>query len=114
MQPKKEINVIVGANIKKWRENAGLTQDQLSEAMGIGEKSLSAIERGVVGISLTQLKNVCELLSVTSDALIFGSSESNNIESLARRFEKLTPEQYRIVDSIMSELLKAFRLRDSG
>ena len=55
MATKKEINILVGINIKREREKAGLTQDQFSEMLGIGSKSLSAVERGVVGISLTTL-----------------------------------------------------------
>jgi len=50
MKDKKELNVLVGINIKREREKAGFTQDQFSEMLGIGSKSLSAIERGVVGI----------------------------------------------------------------
>ena len=41
MKRKKELNVIVGANIKREREKAGYTQDQFSELFGIGSKSLS-------------------------------------------------------------------------
>ena len=111
MRQKKEINVIIGANIKQIREKHGLTQEQLSEMMGIGVKSLSAIERGVVGISLTQLKNVCEMLGESSDALIFGNSSNVDARDMTRRLERLTPEQYHIADSIMTKLLEAFRLK---
>lgn len=112
MQKKKEINVTIGANIKQIREKHGLTQEQLSEMMGIGVKSLSAIERGVVGISLTQLKNVCEMLGESSDALIFGNGDNVDARDLTRRLERLTPEQYHIADGIMTKLLEAFRLKD--
>lgn len=111
MRQKKEINVIIGANIKQIREKHRLTQEQLSEMMGIGVKSLSAIERGVVGISLTQLKNVCEMLGESSDALIFGNSDNVDARDMTQRLERLTPEQYHIADSIMTKLLEAFRLK---
>ena len=88
-----------------------MTQEQLSEMMGIGVKSLSAIERGVVGISLAQLKNVCEMLGESSDALIFGNGNNVDTRDLARRLERLTPEQYHIADGIMTKLLEAFRLK---
>lgn len=110
MQQKKEINVIIGANIKQMRERHGLTQERLSEMMGIGVKSLSAIERGVVGISLTQLKNVCELLGESSDTLIFGDMETADAKGLIKRLERLTPAQYDIADGIMTKLMEAFRL----
>ena len=110
MMEKKEINIAIGTNIKQAREQRGMTQERLSEMMGIGVKSLSAIERGVVGISLTQLKNVCEMLGESSDALIFGNSSNVDARDMTRRLERLTPEQYHIADSIMTKLLEAFRL----
>ena len=112
MQQKKEINVIVGANIKQARENRGLTQERLSEMMGIGVKSLSAIERGVVGISLTQMKKVCELLDISSDTLLFGAAEQRDLSDITRRLQRLTPAQYDIAESILTKLIEAYRLKD--
>ena len=48
--------------------------------IGIGPKSLSAIERGTVGISLAALKRVCSALSVSSDSIIFGRTEENDVQ----------------------------------
>ena len=112
MQQKKEINVIVGANIKRVRESRGLTQEQLSEMMGMGVKSLSAVERGTVGISLTQLKNVCELMGVSSDTLLFGTANQRDLKDMTRRLERLSVEQYDIADSILTKLMQAFHLKD--
>lgn len=110
MQQRKEINVIIGSNIKQVREQSGYTQERLSEMMGIGVKSLSAIERGVVGISLTQLKNLCEILGVSSDTLIFGDTDQRDNGDLVRRLEQLTPEQYNIAKDILRKLIEAFQL----
>ncbi len=110
MMEKKEINIAIGTNIKQAREQRGMTQERLSEMMGIGVKSLSAIERGVVGISLTQLKNVCTILGVSSDRLIFGPSQNGNVNDLTKRLERLTPAQYAIADAILAKLIEAFQL----
>lgn len=56
MQEKKQINVEIGARIKAEREKAGLTQERFSELIGLGTKSVSAFERGAVGISFVTLK----------------------------------------------------------
>ena len=58
MQDRKDINILVGANIKRERERAGLTQETFSEMIGLGPKSVSAIERGTVGVSLATLKKM--------------------------------------------------------
>ena len=66
MQEKKQINIEIGARIKEEREKAGLTQERFSELIGLGPKSVSAFERGTVGISFTTLKKICQVLSVSS------------------------------------------------
>ncbi|MBQ9974120.1 MAG: helix-turn-helix transcriptional regulator [Oscillospiraceae bacterium] len=74
MREKKEINILVGANIQKAREAAGYTQEELSELLGATPNHLSAIERGVSGISLENLCKLCVLLGVSADNLLFGQS----------------------------------------
>lgn len=112
MDSKKEINISIGSNIKKAREKAGLTQEQLSEMIGIGPKSLSAVERGTVGISITTLQKICNILPVSSDSLIFGSDTQNDVKGLVQRLERLTPKQYEIARDTLYMLLKAFDLKE--
>lgn len=110
MNDKKEINLIIGANIKRERENAGFTQEKFSEMVGLGAKSLSAIERGTVGISLSSLKRICTVLSISSDALIFGESAVQGAGDLGDKLARLSPEQYEVAVKVMSALLEAFSL----
>ena len=110
MADKKEINMEIGANIRRARERAGMTQERLSEKMQLGVKSLSAIERGVVGVSLTTLKKLCVLLSVSSDSLLFGNMERNDVQELTAKLERLTPKQFEIANDIFNSLLESFAL----
>lgn len=110
MESKKELDKLVGENIKRERVKAGLTQERFSEMIGMGPKSLSAVERGTVGISLPSLKRVCKVLSISSDALIFGEIEQQDTSDLTDRLARLSPEQYKIVSEIVNKLLEAFSL----
>lgn len=110
MQEKKSINIEVGANIKEMRERRGLTQEQLSEQIGIGVKSLSAIERGAVGISLTTLRKVCNVLSVSSDSLIFGAAEPNDVSDITAALERLSPQQLELVREMLHIMSAAFAM----
>ena len=76
MKEKKPINLEIGKNVKQVRENAGLTQECLAELIGLGVKHLSAIECGAVGVSLATLKQLCVLLSVPADVILFGIESS--------------------------------------
>ena len=112
IEEKKATNKIVGANIQYEREMAHLTQDRLSELIGMEPKNLSGIERGVTGTSLTTLKKICNVLSVSSDYLLYGRTEKNDVQALAAKLEKLPPEQYEIAKEIILKLLEAFALRE--
>ena len=108
MTEKKDLNVLIGANIRQARESAGFTQEKFSELIGIGPKSLSAIERGTVGISLAALRRVCSTLSVSSDAILFGRTETNDVSTLTARLALLPPEKFRLCSEIICKLLEAF------
>lgn len=110
MQEKKQINVEVGSNVKRKREQVGLTQEQLSEKIGIGVKSLSAIERGTVGVSLLTLRNICDALNVSSDALLFGDERSNDVSDLSSRLARMTPAQLETAREMIRVLQSAFGL----
>ena len=104
------MNVLVGANIKREREKAGFTQDQFSELLGIGSKSLSSIERGVVGVSLTTLLKICEILHISANVLLYEKSRKNDVDSIALRLEQLSAEQFEIASNVMTNLIQAFSL----
>lgn len=110
MSEKKDLDKLIGENIKRERVKAGFTQERFSEMIGMGPKSLSAIERGMVGISLPALKRVCTALSISADSLIFGEIEQKDTEELAKRISRLSPEQYRVTSEIVHKLLEAFAL----
>lgn len=42
----------IGENVKKIRENAGLTQEKLAASIGIGRSMLAQIERGTKTLTL--------------------------------------------------------------
>ena len=108
MKDRKEINLIVGANIKREREKAGYTQEGFSEMIGIGPKSLSAIERGIVGVSLTTLMKICNLLSVSTGTILYAKTEKNDVQGVTEQLEHLSPKQFEIARSVLTKLMEAF------
>ena len=110
MDGRKDLNVLVGANIKREREKAGFTQDQFSELLGIGSKSLSSIERGVVGVSLATLLRICEILHISANVLLYEQTQKNDADSIALQLKMLSSEQFEIASDVMTNLIKAFSL----
>ncbi len=111
MDGRKNLNVLVGTNIKREREKAGFTQDQFSELLGIGSKSLSSIERGVVGVSLTTLLRICDILHISANALLYGQARKNDVDSIALQLNMLDAEQFEIASDVITNLIKAFSLK---
>ncbi len=108
MRDKKEINIYIGNHIRIARERAGLTQEQLGNLIGMGTKNVSDVERGVAGITVSTLKRICEKLSISSDSIIFGDQGRNDVEHLADRLERLSPEQFRIVEDFLNHVFDMF------
>ena len=112
MSKKKDIDLLVGTNIKRERVKAGYTQEQFLELIGIGTKSLSAIERGTVGVSLTTLLKICKVLSISSNSLLFENTPKNDVQAITERLERLTPEQFEIANAVLCKVLEAFALSE--
>ena len=105
---RRTLNIEAGARIQRSRERAGLTQDALAGRVGLEPKSVSAIGRGVVGVSLETLKNICQALHLSSDVLLFGTGGGNDARGVAQMLGRLTPGQFAIVESVLVKLLEAF------
>jgi DNA-binding XRE family transcriptional regulator len=56
-----------------WREHRGLTQEQLGKAVGLGQNTISAIERGERHGSVPKLRAIAKALGVQVDDLLAAS-----------------------------------------
>jgi len=98
MKAKKPINIEVGQNVKQVREQAGLTQERLAELIGLGEKHISAIECGAAGVSLPILRQLCSLLSVSADMILFGDTDNGELDERATAHQLITERLVRLSD----------------
>jgi transcriptional regulator with XRE-family HTH domain len=60
----KTLSQIFGENVKKYREQAGLTQEQLAENIGVEVRTLSRIECGDQGSTFAKIEKISETLKV--------------------------------------------------
>lgn len=114
MRSKKPINVRVGLNIHAARENAGYTQEALSEILGITPNHLSAIERGLSGASLEMIEKLCSLFGLSADDLIFGARQTESFEAKLTAQLGMVKEEYRPqVQKVLSALLEILLKQES-
>ena len=72
---KKRIEVTVGESVRILRELQALTQSQLSEATGIPQASISAIENDRVNLGVERAKVLARALKCHPAVLVFPSWE---------------------------------------
>lgn len=64
----------IGKRIAKRRKELGLKQYEVCEKSDLSDKYLSNIERGISLPSLPVFMKLCEVLKVTPDALLLGTT----------------------------------------
>ena len=111
MREKKEDNVFLGGQIRIAREHAGLTQEKLAEQLDISTNHLSAIERGVYGISVDNLRKLCRLLDVSADYLLFGSVPGPVELEAAQKLAAVDPKYREVVMKGLAALLELSEMK---
>ncbi len=99
---------MIGSRIKDIRNKKGITQEQLSESVGINPKYLSSIERGKENPTLNILLKLAQSLDVNLDE-IFSSVQIEDPEKrmrlILRLLDKADDEQLKLVYKILSVII---------
>ncbi|MBR2915919.1 MAG: helix-turn-helix transcriptional regulator [Clostridia bacterium] len=78
----------IGKRIRMQREYLGMTRESLAEKLDITPKFCSDIELGIKGMSVNTLCNIADVLSLSTDYILFGvnkDSLDNTISALLRK-----------------------------
>ena len=99
----------IGSNIRTARKRADLTQEELSEILGVTPQYLSDLERGLVGTSVSTLMRICIELNVSSDFILFGRGDGidSNNSTLIERLQRLPKYKADMVESHLNQFLEA-------
>lgn len=78
----KDLLAAIGARIQKIRQERGLTQQRLAEAIGVESETVSRAETGAVAMSLANLQRIADALQCTLADLV---DQSRVLPSAERR-----------------------------
>jgi transcriptional regulator with XRE-family HTH domain len=78
-----EINAQVGATIRKEREKLGITQEELSQRLGMSRPSITNIERGRQQLSVVQLLLFAKCLGLSPSTLLQETQSSHVTREVA-------------------------------
>ncbi|MBZ0299988.1 MAG: helix-turn-helix domain-containing protein [Anaerolineae bacterium] len=86
-----ELYKIIGTNVRKARENAGLSQNELAVAVGLSRTSITNIEAGQQKIQIHTLFKIGEILDITPQSLM--PSMTLNDQVVSNRASGITDKE---------------------
>lgn len=96
----------IGQRIKKSREAAHITQDELAQAVGCSTKHIGALERGIKTPSLDMFVIIANTLGASADLLLQDVLE-NPIDTFAGEFAAAVSP---LDTQMQNRILKALRV----
>lgn len=96
-----------GTNLKKIREEKGLTQEQLAKLVNTSRSNITNYETGKNNASVEMLQKLSNVLNVSIDKLTDTEiDESKVLGGLSAKYEKLSQEQKDYIKKTIEMLLK--------
>lgn len=99
----------IGSHIRSARKRADLTQEEMSEMIGVTPQYLSDLERGLVGTSVSTLIKICTGLNVSADFILFGDSSrmDSTGATLIEKIQRLPKYKADMIETSVNILLEA-------
>jgi len=102
----------IGTRIKTARVNKKYTQEYVAEKLDVSCQHISDIERGLNGMSIPSLMEICRVLEVSADYILFGitsdATVSNPINTI---LNQMTPQQSMYAEEILKAYAKSCGIR---
>lgn len=96
----------MGVRIAQQRKELKLTQEQLAEKMGVSLQTISCIELGKKAVRPENLANLCSYLNISSDYILYGKRDSEQMTDVITKLSNLKPEEYQAVQTLIELLYK--------
>lgn len=98
----------IGARIRKFREQAGLSQIEFAEKIGVSNARVHNWEKGINRPDVDKLPLICSVLNIRADEILdISDADINRVsyEDMARikKYHALCPQGKRMVDFILND-----------
>lgn len=109
---KRELQRLVGQNIKTERERRHLTRDKMSDLVGLTPNFIAQLEGGYRAPSIESLRAIALGLNVSTDSILFGLDRNNSAcADILSLFSCLSNEDCRKMQAVMYTIMDQF-IRD--
>lgn len=82
MNDKNHIQQIIGNNLRTYRQEMKMTQEELAEKAGLSTPFLANLERGTKGMSIFSLRELSFALGISTDCLLFEDNANGHIKNI--------------------------------
>ena len=100
----------IGDRIVEHRKSLGMTQEALAEKANLTTQFVSYAELGKRAMRPENLLKLSVALEVSADYLLTGEIIDKDLLLLSEKLQKLTPSQFRLIESIVDECVLLFNL----
>ena len=94
---KDELNVQIGRNISKYRNELGYSREYVANAIGVCLSFYTSVENGEKGMSIRNLVKTSNFLKKSLDCLVWGERDQHHINNISKILEE---EPTEVVDHI--------------
>ena len=91
----------MGQRIMVRRKTLRMTQEDLSEKLGVSTQMISNLELGKKAIRPQNLAKVCEVLGLSADFVLTGVNTKTAVDSIAEKLTLLTAEELQMVSDLI-------------
>lgn len=97
---------LFGENLKHFRKLNNLTQDELSEKLGITPKHLSRIENGKSFVTAELLDTLCLIFDISPACFFYTSKEFSGDDSLYAKIDSIIDSELTKFSSNLKSLIR--------
>lgn len=97
----------IGGRIRKQQEYLGYTREQFAELLEVTPKFCSDIELGVKGMSVPTLCKIAQILRLSTDHILFGTSEHDSSEPLELLLKSCSATERNYAEQLLKTFLLA-------
>lgn len=90
----------IGSRIKKSRLTSKLSQEELAEELGCDIRTVSRYESDVFPNAICFLSDLCEILNVSADYILFGKDYTFDLFGIIRELNELSDKSKEEISEI--------------
>jgi len=110
---KTQLNLQVGANIRKIRRARYMSLETLGEGVGISYASLQAIEQGNISLTVFNLHKLAQFFEMSTDEILYGKNDakdkdevSGEIKELLAYTQRLSKTEIDVLNNVAKQMSK--------